>query len=191
MKRLIFSVVRALKHLRITLLARHFGLDCDELDSLSFGRNTFFFARDKLRIGRDVYIGRNSTIESDCVISDAVIMGNNVAFVGRHDHAINEVGIPIRKATSVRDTAFSVPLEQRLIHVERDVWIGYGSIILSGVTIGEGSVVAAGSLVTKNVPPNTIAAGNPASVIRSRFDPTEFDAHCAALDQAGYRTLPA
>ncbi|MCH2094417.1 MAG: hypothetical protein MK160_04790 [Rhodobacteraceae bacterium] len=189
MKRLISVIKRSVKRGRIALLARYFGLDCDGLDTLSFGRNTFFFARDVLRIGRDVYIGRDSTIESDCVISDAVIMGNSVAFVGRHDHAIDELGTPIRHATAVRDPGFQVPFEQRVIHVERDVWIGYGSIVLSGVSIGQGAVVAAGSVVTRDVPANSIVAGNPAKIIRQRFENECFARHLAALDRAGIRTL--
>ena len=51
-----------------------------------------------------------------------------------------------------------------------DVWIGQGAIILSGVTIGNGAVIGAGSVVTKNVPPYSIVGGNPAKIIRSRFD---------------------
>lgn len=182
--------VAALKRLRVAFLVRRFGIKCDGIESLSIGRNTFFFARDVQQIGRNVYIGRNGTIENDCVISDAVIMGNNVALIGRHDHDYREVGKPIRLATSVRDPGFNVPLEQRLIHVERDVWIGYGSIILSGVRIGEGSIVAAGSVVTRSVPPNTIVAGNPAKPLRPRFDVPAFDRHRRLLDMAGHRTLP-
>jgi serine acetyltransferase len=49
------------------------------------------------------------------------------------------------------------------------VWIGLGSIILSGVKVGTGSIIAAGSVVTKDVEPYTIVAGNPAKLIRKRF----------------------
>lgn len=56
------------------------------------------------------------------------------------------------------------------IKVDDDVWIGYGSTILSGVHIGQGAVVAAGSVVTKDVPPYAIVGGVPAKVIKYRFD---------------------
>lgn len=56
------------------------------------------------------------------------------------------------------------------IVVENDVWIGISSLILSGVRIGNGSVIAASSVVTKDVEPYTIVGGNPARVIRKRFD---------------------
>jgi len=56
------------------------------------------------------------------------------------------------------------------IIVEDDVWIGARSLILSGVTIGKGAIVAAGSVITKNVPPYSIVGGNPAKIIRFRFE---------------------
>lgn len=52
------------------------------------------------------------------------------------------------------------------IHIGHNVWIGGSSVILPGVTIGDSSIVAAGSVVTKDVPPNTIVAGNPAKVLK-------------------------
>lgn len=81
------------------------------------------------------------------------------------------------------DTLFTYPLHSRLtnrhcredsrskgaIIVEDEVWIGYGALILSGVTIGKGSIVAAGTVVTKDIPPYAIAGGNPAKVIRYRL----------------------
>lgn len=54
--------------------------------------------------------------------------------------------------------------------IGNDVWIGMNAIILSGVNIGDGSIIGAGSIVTKDVPPYAIVAGNPARIIRYRFD---------------------
>ncbi len=54
--------------------------------------------------------------------------------------------------------------------VENDVWIGYGALITPGIRIGNGAIIATGSVVTKDVPPYAIAGGNPASIIRMRFD---------------------
>jgi virginiamycin A acetyltransferase len=71
--------------------------------------------------------------------------------------------------------------------LESDVWIGHGAIILQGVRIGEGSVVAAGSVVTKDVAPYTIVAGNPARPIRDRFDPDQIKRHRRELTNNGFR----
>ncbi len=54
--------------------------------------------------------------------------------------------------------------------IGNDVWVGYGAIILNGVTIGDGVIVAAGSVVVKDVPPYTIVAGNPARFLCDRFN---------------------
>ena len=56
------------------------------------------------------------------------------------------------------------------VHIGNDVWIGREAIIMSGVTIGDGAVIGARTVVTKDVPPYVIVAGNPASIIRKRFD---------------------
>ena len=66
-----------------------------------------------------------------------------------------------------RRRAFTVA---RPIVIERNVWIAAGATIIGGVTVGQNSVVAAGSVVTRNVPPNTLVGGNPARVIRRIAD---------------------
>ncbi|HEX2136565.1 MAG TPA: CatB-related O-acetyltransferase [Microvirga sp.] len=72
------------------------------------------------------------------------------------------------------------------VSIGNDVWLGSGALILSGVTIGDGAVVAARAVVTKDVPPYAVAGGNPASVIRYRFDaPT-----IAALLEVAWWDLP-
>ena len=70
--------------------------------------------------------------------------------------------------------------------IGHDVWLGSGATILSGITIGHGAVVAAHALVTKDVPPYAIVGGNPAKIIRYRFD----DGTIAALLEARWWDLP-
>ena len=70
------------------------------------------------------------------------------------------------------------------IIIEDDVWIGANAIILSGVTIGEGAIIGAGSVVTKNVEPYTIFAGNPAKKIKMRFTEDELLNHRQLLYEA-------
>lgn len=75
------------------------------------------------------------------------------------------------------------------IIVEDDVWIGYGATIFSGVKIGQGAIIGAGSLVTKDVPPYAIVVGNPAKILKYRFEPevikklTEFDFNTLIKEQ--------
>ena len=69
-----------------------------------------------------------------------------------------------------RDNLKSDYISKGNVIIEEDVWIGSNAVILSGVRIGRGGVVAAGSIVTKNVPRYSIVAGNPAKVIKYRFD---------------------
>lgn len=70
------------------------------------------------------------------------------------------------------DTASLLPLDRGDLVVGNDVWIGTGAMILPGVRIGNGAVVAAGAVVTRDTPAYAIVAGNPARVVRHRFDPT-------------------
>ena len=59
--------------------------------------------------------------------------------------------------------------------IGNDVWLGYRSTILPGVTIGDGAIIGMGSVVTKDVPPYSIVGGNPAKVIKLRFEPDEIE----------------
>jgi len=61
--------------------------------------------------------------------------------------------------------------------IGNDVWIGYGAIVLSGVTVGKGAIIAAGSIVTKDVKPYSIVGGNPAQHIKSRFNYEQIKKH--------------
>ena len=72
------------------------------------------------------------------------------------------------------------------VHVGHDVWLGSGCMILSGVTIGNGAVVAARAVVTRDVPPYAIVGGNPARIIRRRFDDETVD----GLVRAAWWDLP-
>ena len=134
------------------------------------GRGIFLWAKNNITIGDNFYIGKYSIIECDTVIGNNVIIANRVSLAGKYDHHFQQIGVPIRLASQIRDKDYNWKgLNQKVI-IEDDVWIGVGSIVLSGVTIGMGSIVAAGSVVTKDIEPFSIYAGNPARKIRDRFD---------------------
>jgi acetyltransferase-like isoleucine patch superfamily enzyme len=110
----------------------------------------------------DVFIGDNTLIGVGNVIIGPVTIGNHVIFAPNIvasglNHEYRDVNIPI----SLQKTIVS------RITVEDDCWIAANSVITAGVTIGKHSVVAAGAVVTKSVPPYSIAAGNPAKVIKT------------------------
>jgi chloramphenicol O-acetyltransferase type B len=127
------------------------------------------WGKQKIVIGENFYIGRDSFIESDAIIGNNVIMANRTAIIGRYDHHYQQVGIPIRLASQIRDKDYSWLGLNSLTIIEDDVWIGYGTTVLSGVTIQKGSIIAAGSVVTKNVEPYSIYAGVPAKKVKNRF----------------------
>jgi acetyltransferase-like isoleucine patch superfamily enzyme len=113
---------------------------------------------ENIRVGRDVFINQNCTMYDlgGIDIGDDVMIGPNVSIITS--------GHPLEPALR---RAF---VTAKPIVIERNVWIAAGVTIIGGVTIGENAVVAAGSVVTRDVPPNTLAGGNPARVIRSIGD---------------------
>ncbi len=122
-------------------------------------------------VGRFTYFGYgcrvvNCSIGAFCSISDDV-------YIGGGGHPLNHVSTsPVfHKGKNILGKVF-YPHEfvpTRKTSIGNDVWIGYGAIIKSGINIGTGAVIGTGSVVTKDIPPYEIWAGNPAKLIRSRF----------------------
>jgi acetyltransferase-like isoleucine patch superfamily enzyme len=109
----------------------------------------------EIRVGNRVFINQNCTLYDFAAISigDDVLIGPNVSIIAE--------GHPV---APYHRRAYVVG---KPIIIEKNVWIAAGATIIGGVTVGENSVVAAGAVVTKNIPPNTLVGGNPARVIRS------------------------
>jgi acetyltransferase-like isoleucine patch superfamily enzyme len=119
-------------------------------------------------LGNNVGIGPFTTIQTDIIIGNNVMLASYVALLGKDAHTTNHIGLPM----------FSSPRgDQHNITIEDDVWIGFGSIILSGVTIGRGAIVAAGSIITKDVSPYSIVASPAAKKIAERFSTEEIIEH--------------
>lgn len=124
---------------------------------------------DGTKIGAFVEIQKNSTVGKNCKISshtfvcegvsieDGVFIGHNVAFINdSYPRAVTEEG--------QMQTEADWKVERTTI--KKGASVGSGSTILANVTVGENALVGAGSVVTKDVPPNAIVAGNPAKVLR-------------------------
>lgn len=140
------------------------------------------WAKSRLEIGENFYIGRDSFIETDCVIGNNVIFANRVAVVGKYDHNYQQIGTPIRLASSIRDSDYSWKGLNLVTQIGNDVWIGYGATIMQGVVINDGAIIAAGSVVTKEVEAYSIYGGNPAKKIANRFDgPQDLELHIKSL----------
>jgi galactoside O-acetyltransferase len=114
--------------------------------------------------GRQISVGRNVFVNQNCTfydlggldIADEVMIGPNVSLITS--------GHPLEPS---RRRAFVVA---KPIRIERNVWIAAGATVIGGVTVGENAVVAAGSVVTRDVPANTLVGGAPARIIRSIAD---------------------
>lgn len=123
--------------------------------------------------------GARIICDSEINIGDFALISWNVVLmdtyrvpINAHERRRELEQLPFRQ---FRQAAAEVPSSP--INIQRNVWIGFDSCVLPGVTIGEGSIVGARSLVTKDIPPYTVVAGNPARIIRrldsqkeNRFD---------------------
>ncbi|MCZ4244149.1 acyltransferase [Pedobacter punctiformis] len=116
-------------------------------------------------VGEGLRIGNNSSIGTYNYIgcSGFIDIGNNVMMGPRvglfaENHKFERTDIPMHEQG----------VEREFITIEDDCWIGTNSVILSGVTIGKGSIIAAGSVVTKSVEPYSIMGGVPAKLIKKR-----------------------
>lgn len=122
------------------------------------------FARKKISLGNYVQFGNDCKIATHLSTGDYVLFAGGVMIVGRNDHSIDVPGKLIWDGSRRDDDK---------VVIESDVWVGAAVLILGGVHIGSGSVIAAGSVVTKNIPECEIWGGVPARKIRDRFHSTE------------------
>jgi acetyltransferase-like isoleucine patch superfamily enzyme len=173
---LIFRKFRAALYRRLAVGGRvTLGAD------VHIGPGSRLWAARGLSVGAETYIGRWCTIEADGQVGRGVLIANAVGIVGRYDHDFGAVGVPVRAAPWVGDPGFDRWRDQGEVAIGDDVWIGYGAIVLSRARIGRGAIVAAGAVVTSEVPPYEIWGGAPARRIGARFTPDEIVAHERAL----------
>lgn len=143
--------------------------------SVHIGPGSRLWAPNRLRLGDDVYVGKRCTIEVDGHIGPGSMIANDVGIVGRSDHDMRQLGRPVRHTRWVGDSGASDLRSAATL--QGDNWIGFGAIVLAPVSIGRGAVVAAGSVVTRDVPAYAIVAGSPAEIIGYRFTPDEINEH--------------
>ncbi|SDW45913.1 Hexapeptide repeat of succinyl-transferase [Lutibacter oricola] len=146
-----------------------FGLGCKLNNCLCLG---------EVQLGRFVSIFGPGTvlsaIKGHIKIGSFCSIGQNVSIQESY-HNYNNVSSYLIGKNILKDNDSDDFISKGNIIIEEDVWIGSNSIILSGVRIGRGSVIAAGSIVTKNVPRYSIYGGNPAKEIKKRFENSKID----------------
>jgi acetyltransferase-like isoleucine patch superfamily enzyme len=130
--------------------------DCEIGNNSKVG--TFVEIQKNVRIGANCKISSHSFICEGVIIEDDVFIGHNVSFINdMYPRATNDSG------------ALQSPDDWKVIEtiIKKGASIGTSATILAGITIGKKAIIGAGSVVTKNVPENTIVAGNPAKIIRT------------------------
>ncbi|MCR6546274.1 sugar O-acetyltransferase [Dehalobacterium formicoaceticum] len=120
--------------------------------------------------GYNIFIGENFYANYNCIILDCskVTIGDNVLF--GPSVSLYTAGHPVHFQLRNEGIEYAFPIE-----IGNNVWIGGGTFVNPGITIGDNVVIGSGSIVTKSIPSNTVAVGNPCKVIRQI---TEEDYHC-------------
>lgn len=140
-------------------------------NSVIKGQLLIFAHAGQIEIGQDCYLGERTYIWSaDSIkIGDRVLISHNVNIHDTNSHSMDSVLRHqhfIKIMSQGHPVVNDVDIKSKNIVIEDDVWIGFNSTILKGVRIGKGSIIAACSVVTKDVPEFSIVAGNPAKVIK-------------------------
>ena len=158
-------VIRIISYCQITAGAKN--IDCPDV---AFGRHSYGI--------QNIYLAK-SLNQPSISIGHFCSFAPGVTILANADHRTDFPSTyPFRTLLfsvnngAGKEAAFNYDVVSRgAVEIGNDVWIGLNAIILSGVTIGTGAVIGAGSVVTRDIPPYAIAAGNPAKVVRFRFSP--------------------
>ena len=137
-------------------LVRRIFRHCGEAVLIKHG--AYFGSGRDIELGARSQIGHNARIDHDVVIGEDVLMGPEVVMMSA-GHAFADPAIPINQQGET---------PRRPVRIGNDVWIGTRAVIMPGVQVGNGAVIGATSVVTRDVPPLAVVAGVPARVIRMR-----------------------
>ncbi|WP_027189368.1 acyltransferase [Paucidesulfovibrio longus] len=164
--RLFFVVQAWLKYLSFSWAARLRGRLYSRFCKAA-GRNLTIHDGVTIKHPGGITFGDNVTLNTGCFLgggggltigSDVMIGAGSKIVTSAHTH--DKTDIPMREQG----------LEWKPVHVEDDVWFGFDVVVLPGVRIGRGSILGAASVVTRDVPPYSVVAGNPGRVLRQRTE---------------------
>jgi acetyltransferase-like isoleucine patch superfamily enzyme len=151
------------------------GIASNSPGKLSIGDGSIFQGsiayerpQSSIRIGNNTFIGRSLLVCADRIeIGDDVLIAWGCTIVDHNSHSIEWSERECDVKNYYRGFKIWDHVRIEPVKICDKVWIGFNSIILEGVTVNEGAVIGCGSVVTKDVPPYTVVAGNPARAIRS------------------------
>lgn len=128
-----------------------------------------------IHVGDHVSFGAGTrilTTRAKVILGNYIMFGPGVTII-TGDHRTDVVG---KYMIEIKDSE-KLPENDMDVVIEDDVWLGANSVILKGVTIGRGSIIASGAVVTKSIPPYSIVGGVPAKVLKARFTEQEIEQH--------------
>lgn len=124
----------------------------------------------RMRIGSFVYVGDGAIVsaQSEVTIGEATLLAHGVMVFDNNSHPINPHAreIQFRRMVGVKDRYTPIVVDAAPVRIGRRCWIGMNAMVMKGVSIGDDTIVAAGSVVTADLPSGVVAAGNPARVLR-------------------------
>lgn len=141
------------------------GMDCIAHTGIKHKENIYFEPPFHCEYGNHIEVGENFYANVNCIMLDVgkITIGDNVLF--GPNVSIYTAGHPIHPESRNSGYEYGIP-----VTIGSNVWIGGSCVILPGVSIGNNVVIGAGSVVTKDIPDNVCAAGNPCRVIREITD---------------------
>ncbi|WP_375239914.1 acyltransferase [Aurantibacter sp.] len=180
--RKLISFLKIYRYRNISVIGKgcHFGkyarLECDSKSTIKIGNNVMLHGRLISKFGGIIQVGDYTSIRSNVIIGaiEKITIGNNVIFSNdiiiydNNNHPVhpNDRIKLIESGWGSKFWSWKYSSSSE-VQIGNNVWIGQNSRILKGVKIGDNSIVAAGSIVTKNVPENSIVAGNPAKTVKT------------------------
>ncbi len=179
-------------YLETTYSFHHFR--AEGTDAVRIGEGATVYLGTMFDVGPQgrVSVGRFSLVNGAWIICDAQVRIGDYALISWNVVLMDTYRAPLdplarrlelQRISAAKIRRLNAPAPALPIHIEKNVWIGFDSCVLPGVTIGEGSIVGARSVVAHDVPPYTIVAGNPARIIR-QIEPDENPTLCLEPQKA-------
>lgn len=141
------------------------GVKIGHFSDLAVGYNNRIWIKDHTTINTHCKIAGDVTIERYCLLSANILISSGAHYSTRYPHLL----IRQQDARVLSDEAGKIE-HSKPVHIEEDVWIGFGVYIKQGVTVGRGAVIGANSVVLKDIPPYEIHGGSPARKLKNRLE---------------------